>query len=89
MKELFAYIEKNLTYPEEAKKSGIEGKVFVEFVVDQNGKLTKVNAIKGIGAGCDAEAVRVIKEAPNWIPGLIAEKAGKVRMILPINYKLS
>jgi TonB family protein len=89
MQELYQYISTNIKYPEEAKSAGIQGKVFVEFVVDQKGKLTNVQAIKGIGAGCDKEAVRVLKDAPNWVPGLVCGKSGKVRMILPITYKLS
>ena len=88
MKTLYEYISSNINYPEEAKKSGIEGKVFVEFVVDQKGALTDVKAIKGIGGGCDEEAVRVLKGSPSWIPGLVGGKAGKVRMIIPISYKL-
>lgn len=89
MEALFQYISTNIKYPEEAKSAGIQGKVFIEFVVDQKGKLTNVQAIKGIGAGCDEEAVRVLKEAPNWVPGLVCGKSGKVKMVLPITYKLS
>ena len=89
MQALYDYISSNIQYPEEAKKSGIQGKVYVEFVVDQNGALTDVKAIRGIGAGCDEEAVRVLKESPRWNPGMVGSKPGKVRMILPISYKLS
>ncbi len=84
----YKYIGENLKYPEEAKNAGIEGKVFLQFVVDENGKLTEVMAVKGIGAGCDEEAVRVLKEAPNWNPGMVVDMPVKVRMILPIQYKL-
>lgn len=88
MKVFYEYISTNLKYPEEAKKSGIEGKVFIEFVVDENGKLTNIKAVRGIGAGCDEEAIRVLKAAPNWNPAKIVDMAVKVRMILPITYKL-
>ena len=85
----YKYIVENLKYPEEAKKEGVEGKVFVQFVVDENGKVTEVIAVKGIGAGCDEEAVRVLNEAPNWNPGMVVDMPVKVRMILPITYKLN
>lgn len=88
-KALYTYVAENLKYPEQAKKAGIEGKVFVEFVVDNDGKLINVKAIKGIGAGCDEEAVRVLKESPKWIPGKVVDMPVKVKMILPISYKLS
>lgn len=88
MDAFYEHISSYIKYPEKAKKSCIEGKVFVEFVVDQKGALTNVKAIKGIGAGCDEEAVRVLKDSPSFIPGLVGGKAGKVRMIIPISYKL-
>lgn len=88
LQHFYEYISNNIKYPVEAKNAGIEGRVFVEFVVDQKGKLTELKAVKGIGAGCDEEAIRVLSEAPKWIPGMVGEKAGKVRMILPISYKL-
>lgn len=84
----YHYIQENLKYPEEAKKMGVEGKVFVQFIVELTGKLTKVQAVKGIGAGCDEEAVRVIAEADAWNPAIIADVPVKTMMILPITYKL-
>lgn len=88
IKSFYEFVSKNLKYPEEAKKAGIEGKVFIQFIVDNTGKLTDVKAVKGIGSGCDEEAVRTIKEAPNWTPGKIGNMNVSVRMILPITYKL-
>ncbi len=88
MKAFFAYISENLKYPSEAKEMGIQGKVFVEFVVDKDGKLINIKSVKGIGAGCDEEAIRVLKEAPIWMPGMVVDMPVKVRMILPITYKL-
>jgi len=85
----YHYIQENLKYPELAKKEGIQGKVFVEFVVDEKGRLTEIKAVKGIGAGCDEEAVRVLREAPQWIPAKIIGEPVKVKMILPVTYKLS
>lgn len=84
----YEYISNNLSYPEEAKKAGVQGKVYIEFIVDENGDLTEVKVIKGIGSGCDAEAVRVMNEAPNWTPGTVGGQPAKVKMIIPISYKL-
>jgi len=88
MGAFYTYVGKNLKYPNQARRMGIEGKVFVQFVVDKDGSITEVQAIKGIGAGCDEEAVRVISEAPKWKPGKQRGRPVKVRMILPITFKL-
>ena len=84
----YKYVATTLRYPAQARRMGIEGKVFVQFVVDKDGSLTNVQAIKGIGAGCDEEAVRVISKAKKWKPGRQRGRAVKVRMILPITFKL-
>ena len=87
--EFYKYINNNIKYPEAAKAQGIEGKVFVQFVIDENGELTSVRPMKGIGAGCDQEAVRVLKESKAWIPGRQDGHEVKVKMILPINFSLN
>jgi protein TonB len=84
----YQYIAKNMNYPAQARRMGVEGKVFVQFVVDKSGNITEVQAVKGIGAGCDEEAVRVISEAAKWKPGKQRGRPVKVRMILPITFKL-
>lgn len=84
----YQYVQKKLKYPAQARRMGIEGKVFVQFVVDKDGSITEVKAVKGIGAGCDEEAVRVIQGAPKWKPGKQRGRSVKVRMILPITFKL-
>lgn len=88
MGAFYQYVQKKLKYPSQARRMGIEGKVFVQFVVDKQGNITEVVAVKGIGAGCDEEAVRVIKNSPKWKAGKQRGKAVKVRMILPITFKL-
>lgn len=88
MGAFYTYVGKNLSYPNQARRMGIEGKVFVQFVVDKDGSITEVQAIKGIGAGCDEEAVRVISQAPKWKAGKQRGRPVKVRMILPITFKL-
>ncbi|MEO9965991.1 MAG: energy transducer TonB [Reichenbachiella sp.] len=89
MAAFYQYVAKTMKYPNQARRMGIEGRVFVQFVVDKAGNLTEVRAIKGIGAGCDEEAVRVLKNAPRWTPGKQRGRPVKVRMILPITFKLS
>ena len=68
---------------------GIEGRVFVQFVVDKDGSVSDVKVVKGIGAGCDEEAERVLKLSPKWSPGKERGRSVKVRMVLPIIFKLN
>jgi TonB family protein len=86
---LYEYIAANLKYPQEARMKGIEGKVFVEFTVNKDGTLQDIQAVKGIGAGCDAEAVKVMNGSPKWKPASQRGKVVRQRMVLPINFKLN
>ena len=86
---MYQYLGKNINYPSQARRMGIEGRVFVQFVVNQDGSISDVQAIKGIGAGCDEEAERVIKGMPKWKPGKQRGRAVKVRMVLPVFFKLN
>jgi len=88
MAAFYKYVGKNMKYPTQARRMGIEGRVFVQFVVDKDGSITEVKAIKGIGAGCDEEAERVLRNAPKWKPGKQRGRAVKVRMVLPITFRL-
>jgi len=85
---LYSYIASNIKYPAQARKMGIEGRVYVRFIVEKDGSVTNVTPVKGIGAGCDAEAVRVMKEAPNFSPGRQKGKNVRVQMSVPIVFKL-
>ena len=67
---------------------GVEGKVFVEFVVNRDGSIVDVKSIKGIGAGCDEEAVRIVQSAPAWKPGKQRGKPVRQKMVIPITFKL-
>lgn len=88
-KEAWAkFLQKNLKYPKLAKRSGIEGKVLISFVVDKNGNTSDIEVLRGIGGGCDDEAVRVIKMAPKWNPGLQRGNPVKSRMNLYIHFLL-
>ena len=88
MGQFYKYVQSTLKYPEAAKKTGIEGKVFVQFIVGSDGKLKNVQAVKGIGGGCDEEAVRVVGKSQPWQPGTNQGEKVDVRMILPITFKL-
>ena len=88
MAAFYKYVNKNIKYPSQARRMGIEGKVYVTFVVDKDGTITDVKVLKGIGAGCDEEAVRVLRGAPKWKPGKQRGRPVKVRMQLPITFKL-
>jgi TonB family protein len=88
MEAYYQFIAQNLTYPEDARKQGIEGPVYVQFIVAKDGSIQDVQAVKGIGGGCDEEAVRVVKSSPNFRPGKQRGKAVAVRMVLPIHFKL-
>ena len=83
------YVSERLRYPSHARKIGIEGKVFVQFVVDKSGQMTDIQVIKGIGAGCDEEVLRILKEAPKWSPGKQRGVPVKVRMVVPVHFQLN
>jgi protein TonB len=85
---LFAYIGKELKYPEQAVEEGIEGAVFITFVVEVDGSITGVKVLRGIGGGCNEEAVRVVSGMPKWTPGKQRGQAVRVKYNLPIRYKL-
>jgi len=89
MPEFFGYIADNLKYPEQARKMGIEGKVFVEFTVKQDGSIADVKVKEGIGAGCDMEAVRVIADAPKWNAARNEGKPVNQKLVLPITFKMN
>ena len=85
----YEHIAKKMMYPAQARRMGVEGKVFVEFVVQTDGSITDVKVKNGIGAGCDAEALRVVQTAPLWEPGKNKGVAVKQRLVLPISFKLT
>lgn len=88
MAAFYAYIDNNLLYPKQARMAGIEGKVYVEFVIDKNGKVTEAKVLKGIGAECNAIALKIVSEAPNWNPGKQNGKTVKQKIVLPIAFHL-
>lgn len=82
-------IGQKLKYPRLAKRQGIEGRVITQFVVDKDGSLTDIKILKGIGGGCDEEAIRVLQAAAKWSPGKQRGRPVKVRMIIPIVFQLN
>lgn len=88
-KERLKFLQKNIKYPQMARESGIQGKVFVTFVVEANGAISSVKILRGIGGGCDQEAVRVIKNMPKWKAGKQRGKPVRVQFNMPIKFTLS
>ncbi|MBI9033266.1 MAG: energy transducer TonB [Bacteroidales bacterium] len=86
--ERMRFLMKNIKYPTMAKESGIQGTVYVSFVVEKNGKITDVRILRGIGGGCDEEAVRVVNMMPNWKAGKQRGKPVRVRFSMPIKFTL-
>ena len=82
------FLGKNIVYPEEAKEKNIQGTVLVSFVVEKNGKITDAKVVRGIGGGCDEEALRVVNAMPKWKPGKQNGKNVRVQFALPIKFKL-
>ena len=86
--KLMEYVVKNVKYPQIAKETGIKGRVFVSFVVEPDGSVSNVKVLRGIGGGCDEEAMRVVKSLPKWKPGKQRGKAVRVSYMLPVNFQL-
>jgi TonB family protein len=85
---LLSFIRQNLNYPEKASDKGIQGKVLVSFIVDKSGKVRDVELKRGVDPLLDAEALRVIRLLPHWVPGMQDGKAVNVSYVLPLNFKL-
>ena len=86
--ELMKYFHKNIKYPALAKESGIQGIVFITFVVEKDGSVTDVCVLRGIGGGCDEEAIRVVEGMPCWTPGKQRNIPVRVSFNLPVKFKL-
>ena len=82
------YMIQNLTYPSAAKEANVQGMVVVSFIVTAEGKVEHVEVLRGIGSGCDEEAVRVISNSGIWTPGKNGGNAVAVKMTLPVQFKL-
>lgn len=88
-KVFYKYLKEHLKYPEMARANGIEGKVFLSFVVEQDGSLTTIKLIRGIGYGCDEEAMRLLLDAPKWQPLQVNRgQVSRKKLTMPITFKL-
>lgn len=82
------FVAKNVQYPQEARDKEISGRVLVGFIVEKDGSIGDVKVVKGIGGGCDEEAVRVVKAMPKWKPGMDKGKPVRVSYVMPFTFKL-
>lgn len=87
--ELMRYLSGRVRYPEQARADGVEGTVYVTFVVDVEGRVTEVKTLRGIGGGCDEAAVAAVQDMPRWLPGQHDGKAVPVRLTLPVRFALT
>ncbi len=85
---LFKYLSNSVKYPVEAQKTGVQGRVICQYVVNENGAITDVSVVRGVDPALDEEAIRVLKAMPNWIPGEQRGQKVSVKYTLPINFKL-
>jgi protein TonB len=88
MKAWAKYIQRNLRYPSMAQDNDVQGKVFLSFVVEKDGSITDVKVLKGIGYGCDEEAIKVIKKSPLWKAGMNKGIPVRVRYNMPISFTM-
>ena len=83
------YLGNKIRYPAIAKENNVQGKVFLNFTVERDGSLTDIKVVRGIGSGCDDEAVRVLKSSPRWRPGIQNGRAVRVSYTIPISFTLT
>lgn len=86
---LISFLNSNLIYPQEAREMGLQGQLVISFIVGENGEISSVKIVHGIGGGCDEEAIRVIESMPAWEPALKNEKPVRVLFNMPITFKLN
>ena len=86
--ERIHFIQKNIEYPKFARQNKIQGSVYVTFVVEKDGSLTNIKVLRGIGGGCDDEALRIVRAMPKWIPGSKNGFPVRVQITMPVTYVL-
>ena len=88
MSEFPKWVMKNMTYPEVARENGISGRVYIEFVVEKDGRVSNVRVLRGVDASLDKEAVRVVSSSPKWSPGKQRDKAVRFKFQVPVIFQL-
>jgi TonB family protein len=88
METFYRGIAKTMKYPATARRNGVEGRVYVKFIVNEQGALTNASVIKGIGSGCDTEALVACLEQKDWQPARYNNKPVKMQMVLPVTFRL-
>lgn len=88
VQQMAYFLQQNVNYPPQAIQENVEGTVLVSFVVTKSGKITRVKIEKGIGSGCDEEALRVVESFPDFLPGRKNGEAVNVRVVIPIGFRL-
>ena len=85
---LMKYLSENIKYPETAEKAGEQGRVVVNFIVEKDGAVSNVKVVRSVTPTLDAEAVRVIKAMPKWVPGKQDGKFVRVKYNVPVSFRL-
>jgi TonB family protein len=88
LSEFYRFLAQEMKYPKKARKNKIQGKVMVECVIDETGKLVNPIVLKGIGYGCDEEAIRVLLLSPKWSPSTISGRPIKCNLTIPFTFSL-
>ena len=85
---MYEFMQRTQKYPDMEYEAGIQGKVFVQFVVDKDGSIEEVKVLRAVSDGLDKEALRLVKSMPKWSPGKMGGKPVKCRFNLPVVFKL-
>jgi protein TonB len=85
---MLTYLKDHLAYPAEAKNKKVGGVVYVEFIVERDGTVRHARVVRGIGYGCDAEAVRVVRGMKGWTPGKKGDRNVRVQLNLPVRFSM-
>ncbi|MCL2412548.1 MAG: M56 family metallopeptidase [Bacteroidales bacterium] len=83
------FLQENIRFPQEARDQGIQGVVFVTFVVEKDGRTSNVRILRGIGGGADEEVIRIMEMMPNWTPGKMDGNPVRVQFNMPIRFTLA
>jgi len=89
IEKFYAYLGKSIRYPAIARENGTQGKVILQFVCERDGSLTDIKVVRGIGDGCDEEAMRVLRASPKWKPGIQNGRPVRVQYNVPVSFTLA